>query len=123
MYKTTDDTAATLHTSGSSSPEFLSFVNSATAYVNLTTLLSIPSSTTSPSSFLTSVQNAAFDPSLVPSTDPTVVAGYKAIYNTTLGFLQQDQVGAVEMLLSVTGTSQGGAGSVAVQAALQHPLR
>lgn len=57
-----------------------------------------------------------------PSQDPNVLAGYKAIYNATAALLATE-VGAMEVLLSITGTAAGGAKSVAIQAALQHPLR
>lgn len=57
----------------------------------------------------------------MPSQDPTVIAGYKAIYQTTANVLTTP-VGQVEILLSLTGTAVGGAQSVAIQAALQHPF-
>lgn len=59
--------------------------------------------------------------SLVPSTDPTVIEGYKAIYNATANFLNSP-AGQIEILLSLTGTAQAGDRSVAIQAALQHPF-
>ena len=59
--------------------------------------------------------------SLVPSTDPTVIAGYKAIYNVTAQLLSSP-IGQIEILLSLTGSGVG-AESIAVQAALQHPFR
>lgn len=58
---------------------------------------------------------------LVPSTDPTVIAGYKAIYQATADQILMTRSGQVELLFSLTGTSVGGADSVAIQAALQHP--
>ena len=102
---------------GQSSP-FLSFINSATAYANLTDLLGASSA-----SFLANVASA-LDTSagtLVPSSDPTVVAGYKAIYNTTVA-LMGTPVGQVELLLSLTGSAGGTNKVIAIQAALQHPL-
>jgi len=59
---------------------------------------------------------------LVPSTDPTVREGYKAIYTTTAQRFMTAEVGQVELLLSLTGTNLG-ANSIAIQAALQHPFR
>lgn len=56
-----------------------------------------------------------------PSADPTVTAGYLAIYNATASTML-DPIGQVELLLALTGTSQGGPGSFAIQAALQHPF-
>ena len=59
---------------------------------------------------------------LVPSTDPTVVAGYKAIYNATVQ-LMGTPVGQVELLLSLTGATSSTDKIIAIQAALQHPFR
>ena len=59
--------------------------------------------------------------SLVPSTDPTVVAGYKAIYNATAQLLDTP-VGQVEILLSLTGVGGDPSNTIAIQAALQHPF-
>lgn len=61
--------------------------------------------------------------SLVPSSDPTVIAGYEAIYNTTANTILLTHAGQVELLFSLTGTAVGGADSIAIQAALQHPYR
>ena len=55
--------------------------------------------------------------SLVPSTDSTVIEGYKAIYNVSARDLLMSPLGHVEILLSLTTSS------VAVQAALQRPFR
>ena len=101
---------------------FLSFVNSATAYVNITTLLG---SEQEASAFQTQVIDAlaSSSSSLVPSNDSTVIAGYQAIYNTTVNQILMSPVGQVELLLDLTGTQQAGSQSVAVQCALQHPYR
>ena len=53
---------------------------------------------------------------LVPSTDPTVIAGYKAIYQATADQILPTRSGQVELLFSLTGSQ-----TIAVQAALQHP--
>ncbi|OCH83835.1 alcohol oxidase [Obba rivulosa] len=102
---------------GTSSP-FLSFINSATAYANITNLLG-------DSAFAFQSQIAGQLPqssaTLAPSQYPEVVAGYEAIYNITLRQFLMSPVGQVEILFSLTGTALG-AQSVAIQAALQHPF-
>lgn len=92
-----------------------SFINSATAYANVTNL------------FLGNAQqfhdgnvNGAYNESLVPSTDPTVIAGYKAIFQATADKILLSNAGQIELLLSITG-SPDGAATIAIQAALQHP--
>lgn len=96
------------------SSAFLSFINSATAYVNITSLLG-----NSASSFQNDIVNAleSSASSLVPSTDSTVIEGYKAIYNVSARDLLMSPLGHVEILLSLTTST------VAVQAALQRPFR
>lgn len=103
---------------GQSSP-FLSFINSATAYANISDLLG-SSYTTFQANIASALETSAS--SLVPSQDPTVIAGYKAIYNTTAS-LMNTPVGQVEILLSLTGTTQNSNKIIAIQAALQHPFR
>ncbi|KZP19682.1 GMC oxidoreductase, partial [Athelia psychrophila] len=66
----------------STSSPFLSFVNSATAYVNVSTLLGADAVAAFQSN-ITSFLPTALSTGLVPSTDPTVIAGYEAIYNAT----------------------------------------
>ncbi|KAI0306142.1 GMC oxidoreductase [Multifurca ochricompacta] len=119
IYSTPADTATTIHSNSPDSthvysPTFLSFINSATAYVNLSTLLG-----SSAPSFQNDVSNAAStSPTLLGAgQDPTVVAGYQAIYNASLQLLDSP-LGHVEMLLSLTGGGQ----TVAVQVALQRPF-
>lgn len=99
------------------STPFLSFINSATCYANTSMLID------SSASFIANVASAidTSASSLVPSTDPTVIAGYKAIYNATAQLLSTS-VGQIEILLSLTGSGVG-AESIAIQAALQHPFR
>lgn len=103
-----------------SSPAFLSFINSATAYANISDLVGLGDYQSVVANIGSAIETSAS--SLVPSQDPTVIAGYKAIYNVTTNMMLSP-VGQVELLLSLTGTAQGGAQSIAVQAALQHPLR
>ncbi|TCD71665.1 hypothetical protein EIP91_005431 [Steccherinum ochraceum] len=124
VFKASVDTAASLHDSqattlpnGQSSP-FLSFINSATAYANATDLLGKDYAATLTGQIAGSLP--ASRDSLVPSQYEEVKLGYEAIFNTTLGFMST-QIGQVELLLSLTGTAEGGDQSIAVQAALQHP--
>ncbi|KAI0698246.1 GMC oxidoreductase [Cytidiella melzeri] len=122
-FKTSAETAASLHASNSlpngvSEATFLSFINSATAYANLSDLVGLDTYQSFQANIMSSLDSSAA--SLSPSQDPTVIAGYKTIYNVTAN-LMLSQVGQVEILLSLTGTPQG-AQTVAIQAALQHPL-
>ncbi|OCH89264.1 hypothetical protein OBBRIDRAFT_732948, partial [Obba rivulosa] len=119
VWQTSEETAASLHAAnatnlpnGTSSP-FLSFINSATAYANITNLLG-----DSASAFQSQIagQLAQSSATLVPSQYPEVVAGYEAIYNVTLNQFLMSPVGQVEILFSLTGTALG-AQSVAIQAA------
>ncbi len=104
---------------GASSP-FLSFINSATAYANISDLVGLDTYQSFQANIASAIETSAS--SLVPSTDPTVQEGYKAIYNATANMMMTP-VGQIEILLSLTGSSQGGANSIAIQAALQHPFR
>lgn len=53
--------------------------------------------------------------------NPSQLPGYGLIYQKTLDQMSSP-VGQVELLLALTGTSQGGSKSFAVQAGLQHPF-
>ncbi|CAL1700471.1 unnamed protein product [Somion occarium] len=124
VWKTSQDTAASIHSAGSNSQDgkstpFLSFINSATAYANISDLVGPDFTPTFHQQIVDALDQSST--SLVPSQDPTVIAGYKAIYQTTANVLTTP-VGQVEILLSLTGTAVGGAQSVAIQAALQHPF-
>ncbi|KAA1466412.1 GMC oxidoreductase [Dentipellis sp. KUC8613] len=125
VYKTTSQTAASMHTANNfgsvsgGSAAFLSFINSATAYVNLTTLLG-NSAQSFQSSVLGAIDSSAS--SLSPSQDSTVLAGYKAIYNVSAQQFLSSPVGHIEILLSLTGTPNAGDQSIAVQVGLQHPF-
>ncbi|KAJ9120092.1 hypothetical protein QFC22_002990 [Naganishia vaughanmartiniae] len=119
IYKTTGQTAAqqavnqTL-TNGSST--FLSFVNSAIAYSNITDLFG----DYAPTFKATVAENATWAvDTLSLTSDPTVRAGYAATYAVQTEQLIMSPIGQVELLLGLTGTAQGGDDSVAVQAALQ----
>ena len=97
----------------------MSFINSATAYANITDLLG-PDSVSSFQSQISSALSTSLT-TLVPSQYNEVKLGYQTIYNTTLSLLNTP-IGQIELLLSLTGTAVGGDQSVAIQAALQHPF-
>ncbi|KAJ3829327.1 hypothetical protein F5880DRAFT_1523863 [Lentinula raphanica] len=114
VYSTSAETAGDMHNSGVDTAEFLSYINSATAYVNLTTLLGSDSA-----SALISSAQAAVDSSttsFLPLGDSTVAAGYKAVYDTITNQFYSGSSGQIELLLSITSTN------VLIQAAIQHPL-
>lgn len=94
--------------------EFGSYINSATAYVNLTTILGADAAATLVSSISDAAENSA---SLVPSQYSEVVAGYSAMYAKAVELFQNTPVGNIEFLLTITG-----AGTVGIQAGLQHPF-
>ena len=98
----------------SNSPEFLSYVNSAIAYVNITDLLG-DSATEFQQQQSSALQTSLS--SLVTSSSSTVQAGYQAIYNTISNTFLSSSIGQVEILFSPIFN-----GSITIQAALQHPL-
>ncbi|KAJ3828026.1 GMC oxidoreductase-domain-containing protein [Lentinula raphanica] len=77
IYSTNAETAGDLHAAGVSTAEFLSYINSATAYVNLTTLLGSDSASSLISSAQGAVDSSAS--SMLPLGDSTVAAGYKPV--------------------------------------------
>ncbi|KAH9019319.1 GMC oxidoreductase [Lactarius deliciosus] len=104
IYSTTAETASTIYSKNTPdsshvySPTFLSFVNSATAYINLTTLLG----ESAPSLQSDVANSASSSPTLLGTgQDTTVISGYKAIYNVTQQLLNSP-LGHVEVLLSLT---------------------
>ncbi|KDR81161.1 hypothetical protein GALMADRAFT_1122939 [Galerina marginata CBS 339.88] len=116
-YETAGDIKAS-NSDFSNTPEFLSSINDAVAFVNLTALFPSPSSASA--EFQAQILSALAESAakLVPSRYPEVVEGYKAIYETTANtFLSDSGVAQVEMLMSVVSP-----GRVVVQAALQHPF-
>ncbi|OSD01865.1 GMC oxidoreductase [Trametes coccinea BRFM310] len=123
VWTTQAETANSLHTqnlaaNSGNTAAFLSFVNSATAYVNITDLLG-----DSAQQFQQQVASALSSSvsSLVPSTSDEVKKGYETIYNTTLNTILTSPVGQVEILFSLTNGPVDGSATVAIQAALQHP--
>lgn len=119
IYKTSGQTAAqeaVNQTLVNGSSTFLSFVNSAIAYSNITDLFG----DYAPEFKKTVTDNATWAvETLSPTTDSTVRAGYAATYAVQAEQLILSPIGQVELLLGLTGTAQGGDDSVAVQAALQ----
>ncbi|KAL1937337.1 hypothetical protein VTO73DRAFT_13850 [Trametes versicolor] len=124
-WKTTAQTANSLHTQNlaagnGNSPAFLSFINSATAYVNVTDLLGFDFAP----QFRQQVADALASSvsTLVPSSSDAVKQGYEAIYNATLNTFLNSPTGQIEILLSLTGAPVDGSNTVGIQAALQHPF-
>ncbi|QRW16771.1 GMC oxidoreductase [Rhizoctonia solani] len=121
VFRTTAETAASIRGSGTlengTSAPFLSFINSAIAYANITDLFGDWAPT-----FQEQVRANMSDNvnALVPN-DPRVKAGYQAVYEATTEKILMSQAGQVELLFSLTGTSQG-SDTIAIQAALQHPF-
>ncbi|KAI0751915.1 GMC oxidoreductase [Daedaleopsis nitida] len=115
-FKSKIDTAGSLRTQGNNanSPVFLSFINAATAYVNVTDLLG-----DSAAQFKQQVSDELSSSlsTLVPSTSDEVKKGYQTIYETTLNTLLMSPIGQVEILLALNAPD-----SIAIQAALQHPF-
>lgn len=112
-------TSASMRDGGDTDPAFLSFVNEAEAYVNLTTLLG----SSQAQSYIQNVTSSmpTYASSLCPSSDSTVCTGYEAIYSTVANTFMPS-LGHVEILLSTQGIKGSSSQIVQVQAALQHPL-
>ncbi|QRW02509.1 GMC oxidoreductase [Ceratobasidium sp. AG-Ba] len=122
VFRTTAETAASIRNSdqldnGTAAP-FLSFINSAIAYANITDLFGdwAPTFQEELRANLTDSLNR-----LSLTTDDRVKKGYQAVYEMTMNKLLMSQVGQVELLFSLTGTSSG-SDTIAIQAALQHPF-
>ncbi|TFK24538.1 mala s 12 allergen [Coprinopsis marcescibilis] len=99
------------------SAEFLSFVNSGTSYVPGSFLFDGEESF---NNFLSGVKDTFEDDAvlgpLIGSADPTIIAGYRAIYSTLLDKIYPEG-GLVEMLYSINAPGQ-----ILVQAAIQNPF-
>ena len=105
---------------GQSSP-FLSYVNSAIAFANLSTMFgNTESANYFQSQILGVVDTSAND--LCPSKDGSVINGYKTIYRTTAEKFLLSGVGHLELLLWGTGTSATEEQTLSIQVALQHPF-
>ncbi|KAF8594154.1 alcohol oxidase, partial [Ceratobasidium sp. AG-I] len=122
VFRTTAETAASIKNSNSlengTSAPFLSFINSAIAYANITDLFGDWAPTFHEQ--LKENLTASIE-GLGSGVDDRVKQGYKAVYETTMDKLLMTQAGQVELLFSLTGTSQG-SDTIAIQAALQHPF-
>ncbi|KAF8194646.1 mala s 12 allergen [Pholiota molesta] len=116
-FETKVDTQGSIYASGSDfskTPEFGSFINSGIAYINGTLLFG---GSDSFASFINGIPSSSVAAAtLAPSTDSTVIEGYKAIYDTTVN-TTYPTTGLVEILLSINAANQ-----IAVQAAGQQPL-
>ena len=107
---------------GQSSP-FLSFINSATCYANSSNLIGSYDDTVKfQQTVLADLNNSVSK--LVPSQDPGVIEGYKALYNANAQNLLLSPVGQVELLLYATGNIGGSTDdqTISIQLALQHPF-
>ncbi|KAI8984795.1 GMC oxidoreductase [Trametes punicea] len=125
VWTTSAETANSLHaqnlaSNSGNSPAFLSFVNSATAYVNVTSLLGPEAAPQLQQQIASALSSSVSN--LVPSTSAEVKQGYELIYNTTLNTFFTSPIGFVEILFSLTGGEVDGSYTVAIQAALQHPF-
>ncbi|KAF5361142.1 hypothetical protein D9758_009037 [Tetrapyrgos nigripes] len=132
-YSTTITTAGKIHNQASSNsnfantastPEFMSYVNSATAYVPLSALVDASSA----SSLISEAQSSMEDHANTfksggykgdgnGQVDDTVVEGYKQVYKTITDKMFGSGAGQVELLIALTQE-----GVIVLQAALQHPL-
>lgn len=115
-WATTEATMPTIENSNSDfskTAEWLSFISDAIAYVNLTTLMGDNMST-----WISTVQNGyTTSEGYIPSTDSTILAGYKSTFDVITQTYYPSAVPQVEILLSLNA-----ANTVTIQAALQHPL-
>lgn len=118
-FSTTVDTAGAIAASGSDTSrtaEFLSFVNSATVYVNSSFLLGAEGASSLKNEMDTWL--SSMDPAMVPSSSTEVAEGFKAIYNAISGTIfPSSDVGVVEMLLNMAFQ-----GMMSIAVAVQHPL-
>ena len=105
--------------SGQSSP-FLSFVNSATCYANLSDLMgSYNDAATFQQQVLNELNSSVS--TLIPSQDSGVIEGYKALYLANAQNILLSRVGQIELLLFAVGSTTGGDQTISIQFALQHP--
>ncbi|KAJ8508635.1 hypothetical protein ONZ45_g9111 [Pleurotus djamor] len=96
------------------SPEFLSYVNSAIAYVNLSTLLGGEAASALKSQIISGAPSSLASGN---SGNAEVFEGDKAIYSAVANNVFGTDIGQAELLLSLNS-----AGTVALQAGLQHPF-
>ncbi|RMD44066.1 hypothetical protein DV735_g1045, partial [Chaetothyriales sp. CBS 134920] len=115
---TTDQvTAGSIYSSNSSestTPAFLSYVPDAVAYVNSTTFFGEAVASLQ-STILSQIDD--YMPTSPGASDETVIAGYRAIYNSTAKTIFPSPLGLIEFLIG-----NNLEGKVNMGAALQHPL-
>lgn len=120
VFSTTTETAGFVHSNPddarANTPEFLSYVNNAIAYINTAEL--VGDSSAFRDEVLGQLDAAV---SALPSTDESVVAGYKAVYEIAANKLLPSTSGQVELILALMGTSFG-KDTISVQTALQRPF-
>jgi len=120
VWQTPLETAGNIHDSGSDfskSAPFLSFINDAVAFANISLLFpAANSSAVFQKEIQTALDNSTLVNSLVPSQDDSVKAGYKKIYQVAAGNFWNNGVAQLEMLMSVISPGQ-----VSIQSAMQHP--
>lgn len=117
-WTTNAETSAMLRDAGTTDPSVLAWVNEGEAYVNASTLFGSSLSSTQ-STVSGQVDSSA---STVPSTDSTVIAGFKEMYSVITDKYMPSDLGHVELLLSTQGQKGSTSQSVQIQCALQHPL-
>ncbi|KAK7456342.1 hypothetical protein VKT23_010588 [Stygiomarasmius scandens] len=127
VYSTSETTAGDIHASNSAeskTAEFMSFINSATAYVPLSALFSaedaasvISSAQSAMDSNVDKFKSAGPKGDGTSQLDDAVVEGYKQIYKTITDTFYTGGSGQVEVLIALTQP-----GSIILQVALQHPL-
>lgn len=91
---------------------FLSYVNSAVAYINSTNIFGAGAE-----DFKNTILSQLDSSAAAAGTDETVVAGYKAIYETTVNKIFSSPVGQIELLI---GNNLNG--SINIGACIQHPF-
>ncbi|KIW61712.1 hypothetical protein PV05_01802 [Exophiala xenobiotica] len=115
QWSTDQSTAGSLYAANGSETTdsaFLSYVNSATAYVNASNMFGAGMA-----DLKTSILQQLDSFAASAGTDETVVAGYKAIYNTTINTIFSSHIGQVELLI---GNNLNG--TINIGCAIQHPF-
>lgn len=115
QWSTDQPTAGSVYvdnTDEQSDPVFLSYVNSAVAYANSTALFG-----SGVGALQASIINQAADFNPDGSSDETVIAGYKAIYDTTVNTILTSPVAQIELLFANNAD-----GSIRITVCLQHPF-
>ncbi|OAP57251.1 hypothetical protein AYL99_07989 [Fonsecaea erecta] len=114
-WSTDAETAGTIYDNNGTEkndPAFLSYVNSATAYVNSSVLFGNGVSGLQ-SSVLSEINQFIPD----TSSDASVISGYKAIYGTTANTILTSPIGLIELVIGLSTD-----GAIQIGANLQHPF-